>query len=401
MPYAHATRRLWAAGILVIVMGVGGCTQPELVTIPKTSLNQSLFKSYVALGNSITAGYQSGGIVDTTQAESYAAILAHQTGTRYAYAALAEFGCPPPVVNFQTQARLGGGTATSCSLRDPASITSVLNNVAVPGAAVIDPISLSTANSNVLTTFILGGKTQVERALDANPSFVSIWIGNNDVLPAALSGFAASQPTPVLAFDATYDTMMTELKTAQPNLRGILIGVVNVTSIPALFPVQNLFDPVYKGEFDAAVYGNPPTMDVPVDPGCNNSGALVSLDIIGALQAHEVSGVGCHTSDPFTLDTIKQAIITESVAGYNAHISAAALAAGFAYVDVNPVLDSLKAHGFINARPDFTSATDPFGPIFSLDGVHPTALGQELIANSVIGSISAKYSVAIDSVDHQ
>lgn len=402
MPYTRAVRRLFGAGLVVTTaVFMVGCPEADLVTIPKTSVNQSLFKSFVAIGNSVTAGYQSGGITDSTQRESYAAIVAHQTGTRYAYGSLNYPGCPPPVVNFQTQARLGGvaSTDTSCYLRNPETVTSVLNNVAVPGAAVIDPISLSTVNSNALTTFILGGETQVERALQAQPSFVSIWIGNNDVLPSALSGFALGPPTAVPTFTATYDTMMTQLKAGQPNLRGILIGVLQVGALPSLFPVQSLYNPLYKEEFNAAVSGNP-AQDVPVDPGCNGSGALVSLEIIGALQTHLVAGVSCNTGDPFTLDLFKQGVVSGSVGAYNAHISAAATAAGFAYVDLNPELDSLKAHGIIFAQPDFTSATNPFGPLISLDGVHPTALGQQLIANAVIRAINAKYSVVIDTVAH-
>ena len=55
-----------------------------------------IFSSYVALGNSITAGYQSGGINDSTQRLSYAVLLAKQMGTRFAYPSLVMPGCPPP-----------------------------------------------------------------------------------------------------------------------------------------------------------------------------------------------------------------------------------------------------------------------------------------------------------------
>ena len=35
--------------------------------------------------------------------------------------------------------------------------------------------------TNQLTQFI-GGRTQVKAMLDAQPTFVSVWIGNNDVI---------------------------------------------------------------------------------------------------------------------------------------------------------------------------------------------------------------------------
>jgi lysophospholipase L1-like esterase len=338
--------------------------------------------------------------VDTTQAESYAAIIAHQAGTRYAYAALRLPGCPPPIVNFQTQARLLGGTSTTCGLRDPASVTSILNNVAVPGAASIDPTATTSANSNALTTFILGGKTQVERALEANPTFVSIWIGNNDVLFPALTGFALGQPTAVDSFSANYDAMMQQLDSGQKGLKGVLIGVVDVTQIPALFPVDSLInDPVFKAEFNAAVTGNP-SNNVPVAANCNGARALVSLEIIAAIQASQVAGVSCATSDPFTLDTLKQAFVSQTVAAYNAHISDAASSAGFAFVDVNPVLAALKAQGAISTIPNFLSATKPFGNFITLDGVHPSALAHQYLANVIIAAINKKYGVAIDTVAH-
>lgn len=400
MPSTRAALRHLAVGAL-LAGAMAGCEHTELVSLPRTPVNRTLFLSYVALGNSITAGFQSGGILDTTQAESYAAIIAHQAGTRYAYAALRPPGCPPPIVNFQTGAHLGGPGAPPCALRDPSSVTFALNNVAVPGAAAIDPTVSTSPNSNALTTFILGGKTQVQRALDANPTFVSIWIGNNDVLPAALTGLALAGITPLDSFSTRYDAMMHQLTSARPALKGILIGVIDVTAIPSLFPVQDLIsDPTYKAEFNAAVTGDPAT-DVPVAADCNGSFALVSLEIIAALQQHAIAGVGCATGDPFTLDTLKQALISGSVAAYNAHISDAATAAGFAYLDVNPVLRTLKTEGRIFARPDFTSATNPFGAFFTLDGVHPSALAHQYIANVVLEAINAKYGVAIDTVAHQ
>jgi len=64
-----------------------------------------LFDSYVAIGNSITAGFQSGGINDSTQRLSYAALLARQMGTRYAFPSLRMPGCPPPLTSLLTGAR--------------------------------------------------------------------------------------------------------------------------------------------------------------------------------------------------------------------------------------------------------------------------------------------------------
>src|SRR5882762_2948493 len=106
--------RMYRSAIaLFVVAVVGSCSGDDLNEVlgPKPKGVNSIFASYVAIGNSITAGYQSSGIAGTTQAQSYAVLLAQQMGTRFAIPTLAGRGCAPPVANFQTQA--GAGTITA------------------------------------------------------------------------------------------------------------------------------------------------------------------------------------------------------------------------------------------------------------------------------------------------
>ncbi|MEO5818852.1 MAG: hypothetical protein ABIT20_26520, partial [Gemmatimonadaceae bacterium] len=131
--------RVAAVGALVVL---AGCKSERPLLGPTVPEGGDIFKSYVALGNSITAGYQSGGINDSTQRQSYARLLAGQMGTQYHYAALAGRGCTPPIANTLTGAFVGtGSTGSTCDLRAAASVTDILNNVAVPGARVLDPTS--------------------------------------------------------------------------------------------------------------------------------------------------------------------------------------------------------------------------------------------------------------------
>src|SRR5215218_8050844 len=101
-PISLFTRASAAVGLAAML---AACTD-TLPVIAGPAAVDPLFQSYVALGNSITAGYQSGGITDSTQRESYAFLLARQMHTRFAYPSLSPPGCPPPIVNFQTQERL-------------------------------------------------------------------------------------------------------------------------------------------------------------------------------------------------------------------------------------------------------------------------------------------------------
>ena len=119
---------------VAVALGIGGavgaCTGDATVVEPKSV--DPTFRSYVAIGNSITAGFQSDGINDSTQQRSFAVLLAKQMATRFAYPSLAGRGCRPPIANFQTQARVGtGSTATTCDLRSATAATDILNSVAV------------------------------------------------------------------------------------------------------------------------------------------------------------------------------------------------------------------------------------------------------------------------------
>jgi lysophospholipase L1-like esterase len=376
-----------------------------------TATGGDIFKSYVALGNSITAGYQSGGILDSTQRQSYAKLLAGQMGTQYHYAALSAPGCPPPIANGLTGARLGGATAPPCALRTSASVTDILNNVAVPGARVLDPTSATTVASNALTTFILGGKTQVQRALDANPTFATIWIGNNDVLEAGASGVlvptAGVSPGIVSTqaqFQTSYDAMIQQLTDSEPNIKGVLIGVVQVAGIP-LYSSGALIaaTPAYQAQISAAA-GKPVT----IDPNCTGSASLVSVpQLIIQIRANTHppliscqpgSVPGTLVGDIFVLDATEQATLGATITGYNNYIKSKADAIGFAYYDPNVLLAAQRANGAIPAFPNFGSATATFGTLVSLDGIHPAAAAHKLIANDLIALINTKYGTTLTPV---
>ncbi len=412
---------IFTRGVLtaLIVAVVAGCDDsPQLVSGPPP-VAPNLLASYVALGNSITAGFQSAGINDSTQRESYAALFAHQAGTRFAIPALAFPGCPPPLNNFQLQTRVGGAPAGTCALREKSSITDVLNNVAVPGATVIDPTQRVTSTLNQLTLFVLGGQTQVERALQAHPTFASVWIGNNDVLDAALSGILVPAAgisrgvTPVTTFTATYDNLINRLlqgasaageplpRTGEPQLLGgVLIGIVDVTNAPLLFPAAALFNPTFKAGFDQFA-GQTTTLL----PSCTPSTkSLINFQLAGAIRlGQHPATIGCEPNsipgtpvgDLFVLDSAEIETVSATVAEYNAHIESLAEAKNFAFVDPNPLLFALRMAGQIPIVPDLASATAPFGDYISLDGIHPRALAHVEIARSIILAVNDKYGTDI------
>jgi lysophospholipase L1-like esterase len=403
--------RFLAGGVaaLLSASAITGCSSDNGVLGGKPS--DPLFKTYVAMGNSITAGWQSDGINDSTQNQSYAVLFAHAVNTGFRIALLNKPGCPPPIDSFVPEHRLGGLTNQSCALRTPANTAGALNNVAVPGATSLSPTGAvpgpDTLVENALTTIILGGETQAQRAAEAQPTFISVWIGNNDVLNASLSGILPATPgisngvTSLPAFTANYKNLVKALK-AIPSIKGgVLIGVVNTANVPLLFPARELLDPVVKGAFDRVAGAT-----TVIDPTtCSPSTtSLINFQLAAAIRAHtHPATVYCEArpapfqplGNVFVLDAAEQTAISDTVTAYNTLIAAEADTLGFAYFDPNPPLVAFKTSGAVPSFPDLAAPTAPFGLYFSLDGVHPAAAAHVLLANNIIDAVNAKYGTSV------
>jgi len=395
--------QLGRVAALGAIVALAACSGNKEVLGPDSPPGGDIFRSYVALGNSITAGFQSNGINDSTQRQSYALLLAKQMGTQYHYASLAGRGCTPPIANGLTGALVANAPAGTCDLRAATSVTDVLNNVAVPGARVLDPTSASSVASNALTTFILGGKTQVQKALDAQPTFATIWIGNNDVLQPALSGLFQPIVSTQTQFQTAYDAMISQLLAGAPDLKGVLIGVAKAQFLPSFTTGALLFaTPAAQGAINAAT-----GKTVLIDPGCNNSTSLINVvSIIPAIKAGTHPAViacakGLYPApvgDVYVLDPAEQTTLNTAIDAYNSYISTKATSIGFAYYDPNTLFAAQKASGAIPPFPNFASTTATYGTLISLDGVHPTGAAHRLIANDLIAVINAKYLTTLAPV---
>jgi len=311
-------------------------------------------------------------------------------------------GCPGPFTDVYTQTRLGGGSSSDCALRE-VRFDHQFNNVAVPGAQVEDVLTnLSpTSSPNPLTTFILGGSTQLEAALLLDPTFVSIMIGNNDVLGYALSGGnSPAAPTPINDFDQDYQTIMNSLVAAGVQ-GGILVGVFNVSVVPflsagAVYAGAQAGAQLPPAPFLTLVDCAPPSTGaaslIPFSYGIPKvDSAVTALDSLNPALGVTIDCL----NDPQVLNPTEAAIAVQAIADYNAIISDAAADAGWAYFDPNPTLDSLRLAGEIPLFPAPPPTTEPFGEWFSLDGVHPNGQAHALIAQKLIEAINAKYGTAI------
>ena len=109
-------RKILSRAALVLLIAVFFVACDDDVLNPPDAVD-ALFNRYVAIGNSLTAGFQSGGINDSTQLQSYAVLLAQQFQTEFEVPLLNKPGCPPPLTNIFTQETLGGPMAPPCAAR--------------------------------------------------------------------------------------------------------------------------------------------------------------------------------------------------------------------------------------------------------------------------------------------
>lgn len=256
--------------------------QQEEVVFEDFDQGSADFSNYVSLGNSLTAGFSDAALYRISQENSMPAILAQQ------FASLGNGGTfTQPLMNDNIGGLLAGGNplpgfnprlvfdgsgpvplsavvgpidpTTDILVNNP---TGPFNNLGVPGAKSFHLLAPGygdfggvianppTANPYFVRMASSPGTSVLADAIAQQPSFVSLWIGNNDVLGYALSGGDGTNPItpmdgpPGVGFAQTYQAIIASLSGNIPNLQGVLGNVPNVTAIPHFTTVpHNPLDP--------------------------------------------------------------------------------------------------------------------------------------------------------------
>lgn len=236
------------------------------------SSGEADFSNYVALGNSLTAGFADNALYITGQENSYPNILAQQ----FAKAGGGEF--LQPLMADNTGGLLFNGseiagsrlvlafdengepaprnyTGTSISTEITNKLTGNYNNMGVPGAKSFhllapgygNPAGVATGKANPYFVRFASevNTTVLADAVAQNPTFFSLWIGNNDVLSYATSGgvgvdqtgnadittYGANDITDPDVFGTVYSGLVNSLKAAGAD-EGVLLNIPDVTNIP-------------------------------------------------------------------------------------------------------------------------------------------------------------------------
>lgn len=204
------------------------------------------FSKYVAVGNSLAAGFQSNALYPDGQAYSYPNLLAQQL--RVAEFALPEigqgYGDRIEISDFSNPLAPVTTTTTLVPGVTPTQPTGGYQNLGIPGAVLSDFLGSTKTDALGGTTtytsrfaaspayaFVLGTTpTPIKTYFAAqNPTFATFWLGNNDILGYVTSGGLRAFTSP-----AEFQTEFTAAITALlgTNSKAAVANIPGVTSIP-------------------------------------------------------------------------------------------------------------------------------------------------------------------------
>ena len=455
----------------------------DIKNISVTSGNAD-FSHYVALGNSLTSGYRDGALYKEGQLESYPAIIAQQmklTGDK-----VGDFTQPLMQDNIggfkdlgvkgKLQLELVNGSLspvyqTAQSSFDYGTLNGQkFSNLGVPGAKsyhlVYDgygnPAGISKKTANpYFVRFATSATTSVLKdAMVQNPTFFSLWIGNNDVLGYATSGGDGSDIiTPTDTFNNAYTALVATL--TSKGAKGVVANIPDVTAIPFFTTIPHNAIPLdeatatqlngYIGKLQQVIttfgggerfktlskgqnpliikdeslkdlsqqitlaltyagYPQPQAKAIGQIYGqarhataedliLLTTKSLINTEKVGVPAPFNKVGITYPLEDANVLTKTEVAEIKTATTAYNATIKALADKYHLAFVDANTKLVELNKHSGIQY--DGVTYTSKFvtGGAFSLDGVHLTGSGYAVIANEFIKAINKTYGSTLPQVN--
>jgi len=412
-------KRNWSlsVGVLALVLLVA-CDEDRTTGPP----GQEAFQRYVAIGTSVSMGIQSDGVYYATQQHAWPALLAHQAfAPSFTQPLITGPGCYSPLIApLQFQRRLSGAqypnilpSDQTCSLFG--SITLPTNDVAIDGATTYAALRITVDSTNaapanvesdqrkrLYRAVLAPKKSQVSSMVAQNPTLVSVELGANEVLRAVTGGIlvpasAYRQPDgtftyyPIALWQPQYDEVIDSV--AKTGAKALLVSVPQIVNLVGVYPGDDFYQ-------QAAAFQQ---FGVIVNADCqgNTNQIFAFAKVFTALASPKPANFSC-TNNPTAADFILTQADTAALAGQirqmNAHISDLATQHGWAYLDLNTALASfvaVKSHFSLSA---FLGCTRPFGQYTSLDGIHPSADGQQLIANAAADALNQHYNFAIPPV---
>jgi lysophospholipase L1-like esterase len=391
-------KTILAASLVALLMAAPAMAQVDMT-------------NYVALGDNVTAGFTSASMMDWYQDRSYPAVLAQQAGaSMFEQPYISEPGIGPifelvalaPTPIIQPVGLLPG-------LPTNAEYPGIYNNLGIPTATLYDMIFQTGDITNLLqgnfdTVFFdivlrNGINTALEQAIGAQPTFMTVWIGSNDVLGAVLAATPIDgiTMTPVEFFAGLYGNAIGALAT-NTAADIVLINIPYVTEIPFATSVPPYVDHPEFGRLYLMADTGPLTDNDRLTLG---AGPLLA-------QGYGLPGgpplpdnLNIFTEEPgVVLREAEIEMINAQVDGLNAAIDQTAAAFGYPVFDINALFADIVSGANVPTYGGAElSAQFLLGGIFSYDGIHPQRIGSALIADELIQFINAEYGSEIPRVD--
>jgi len=343
------------------------------------------FSKYVALGDSLTAGYMSGSLVRTHQLNSYPAQIARSAGVQgFEQPYVGEPGIPPELA-LQALVPSVVILPKSATPGFPENLTlpRPYDNLGVPGATSTD--LLHTVSGGLHDVVLRGLGTALQQGLALQPSVITLWIGNNDILGAVLRGTAVDgvTMTPVDVFRANYEQIVAALRASGASVAAA--NLPDVTTIPYATAIARFVIDPSTGQ-PVLIGGQPVPLLGPNGPLTAGNLVLLSASTLlaqGIGIPAALGGQGVPLPAEVILDPGEIAIIRDRVNSFNQIIAQTCSAANIPVLDVYTLSQEFATTGRNVGGIRLTSAFLS-GGIFSYDGIHPTDIGYGLIANEWI-----------------
>lgn len=393
------------------------------------------FTCYVALGDSITAGYADSALYREAQYYSYARILAEQFGniggsgfrqplmpadsvgidpTGNAKLILKKDEKHPSRLLVVTAAKEGDLSALNQSVYVSEG---PFHNMGVPGAKVTNvPVpgfgnpSNGPGSYNPFFTRMASDPEKASVLSDAlalKPTFFSLFIGNNDALAYALSGCTINSVTPASGFEQNLRQIVSALTAT--GARGVVANLPSIEFIPyfTCIPYNGLLLTADQAESLTKKYSaenlsfhegkNPFTVTDP-SQGVRllKEGELILMDVILNPAKNDYLRGLLPLPKLFVISQDEVKLVKETIAGYNQIIRQVAQEYLLAHVDVHALVTTARPDRVFN--PGSLLLEFKRKGVFSLDGLHPNPFGQSIIANEFIKTINASFGTEIPFV---
>ena len=375
------------------------------------------FQRYVAIGTSVSQGWRSDGVNAASQQTSWPAQLAGLAGRELSLPLIAFPGCGAPIAApIAAGVRVSGESVATPLLSricapNEAGVTLLAGNLAISGARTTHALTGTPEQPDpnyapLYARILPPGMSQVTAMEAQNPKIVSVELGANEVLGAREGAYVPGQTVvPVAFWSPGYHEVVERVNRVAKH--AVLVGLIDhAISFPSfrtgaeLWGARLTFAPfnVVVSDNCSVAPGSDNLLFVPVrvllaaGEGAARARAGLSAAVLSCANAPAVDANGIVIRD-FVLGPSEVAQLDAQFAAMNTIIRAEAQARGFAYFALSALYEQANTKAPFSAITMLTS-TQPYGPLVSLDGLHPSGEGSRVLAEAAAAALAARYNMA-------